>query len=96
MIVDDSRPITWGTFVAVQRGLARISYEQFKTIIAATISCGDDYAAAAWSEFHGDRINYCMSRHPEEQGYALVNLAYQLNNKENDNGDESKEDERTG
>jgi hypothetical protein len=72
------RPLVWSTIEFVHHGLALIDYPQFKAVIRATINCGDDYAAAAWAQFHGDRLNYAMSRHPVEQGYALINLAYRL------------------
>ena len=88
--------MTWGTFKAVRRGLGLIDYYQFKRIVCYVIGCGDDYVAASWSEFDRNRLDYCISRDPEEQGYALINLAYQLN-KEKENGDESsKEDQRPG
>jgi len=76
--IDTAEPGFWKDLKAIHNGLGLIDYEQFKRIIRYTINCGDDYAAAKWSEFHGDRLNYCLSRHPEEQGYALVNMAVQM------------------
>lgn len=87
--VDTRRPGWWDDLKAIQRGLGRINYVMFKKIVRETISVGDDYAIAAWCQFHGDRINYVMSRHPEEQGYALINLACKLS-KEKDHGGEER------
>jgi hypothetical protein len=76
--IDTSEPGFWDDLKAIYRGLGMIDYPQFKAIINATINCGSDYAAAAWAQFYGDRLNYVMSRSPEKQGYALLNLAIQL------------------
>jgi hypothetical protein len=76
--VDTSKPGFWDDLLGIQSGLGLIDYSQFKDIVRATINCGDDYAAAAWAQFYGNRLNYAMSRHPEEQGYAMINLAAKL------------------
>jgi len=76
--INVDKPISWEGLKHIHSALGLIDYEQFKRIIRATINCGDDYAAARWGEFHGDRLNYCLSRSPEEQGYAMVNLALYL------------------
>jgi hypothetical protein len=77
-MIDTSEPVSWKDIKAIHNGLGLIDYEHFKRIIAVTIECRDDYAAAAWAQFHGDRLNYCLSRNPEKQGYALINLAIEL------------------
>jgi hypothetical protein len=76
--MDTSEPSFWKDLQTIYRGLGKIDYEQFKLTVKHTINCGDDYAAAAWAQFYGDRLNYCLSRNPEKQGYALINLALQL------------------
>jgi len=75
---DTDKPAGFDTVQRVLNGLARIDYEQFKSIVMETINVGENYAGIAWTTFNRNRLGYCMSRGPIEQGYALINLAFHL------------------
>jgi len=78
MQIDVSKPESWAQLEAICVGLGRISYSEFSAVIAKTINCGDDYVAGAWPQFDGNRLGDGLTRGPIEQGYALINLAYDL------------------
>lgn len=72
------KPEIWDNLKLVWSGLGMVNYDKFKKIVKTTIHVGDDYAANAWIDFCHNRLAYCLSRRPPEQGYAIINLAYQL------------------
>lgn len=76
--LDTSRHPAWGNLEMISDGLELVDYNTFKNVVLATTGSTEAYAAAMWAEFLRDRIRYCLTRDPIEQGYALVHLACEI------------------
>jgi len=78
MIIDTSKSLHWKSIKRIYMGLRRIQYDEFEKIVKSTVTVSNGYPIEMWTKFCKDRLAYCLSRQPLEQGYALINLAYQL------------------
>lgn len=86
----------------IYNGLLKIDFNDFERIMSKELTIGSPpipYPFMEWNKFCKDRVGYCLSRNPEELGYALFERAFHLETatetkkeKEEDHGKQGKEE----
>lgn len=60
----------------LQRGVHRMTIDDFSQVLADSIGASRDYARSCWARFQDNPLGYMSSRQPERQGEVLMQAAW--------------------